>query len=149
MNKSIELRNNFKKYIEESTVIVSSSTTNYRERCEVFFYEWSNTSTVPRKFYNSSIFFKFLEDCKINITDSQKKEFDSRYTFHATCFHGTNLLGLASSKVNLDTLINKYKGTIPKDYERTSYVGCYSGYNNYNGHSFGCGCYDHYDECWD
>ena len=59
------------------------------------------------------------------------------------------LLGLASSKVNLDTLINKYKGTIPKDYERTSYVGCYSGYNNYNGHSFGCGCYDHYDECWD
>lgn len=151
MNKRLE--EDFKKYLEEEKNKYSStpSTTNYRERCDVYFYEWSDTKSIPKRFSISSEFFKFLDDCKISIGDSQKKEFDHRYTFHAACFKKSNIICLASSKFLLDEKLSEVErsGVIPtSEYLRNNFTNYNSSYP-YHG---GCGCYhghDIYDDCWD
>lgn len=161
MNKRLDLINDFKSYLEESSRVVYGScgtNTNYKERCDVHFFEWSDLDSVPKRFSNSKEFFKFLEDCKIDISDGLKKHFDDRYTFYATCFKGSNVLCLASSKVFLENLVKKAVDakTIPtSDFDRCSFYssGSYQGSNHnyrpYGGHyGYGCGCYDGFDD-WD
>lgn len=161
MNKRIDLVNDFKDYLEECnrvTTSYSGSYMNYKERCDVYFYEWSDLNSVPKRFSNSKEFFKFLDECKISITDGLKHHFDDRYTFHATCFKGSNVLCLASSKFQLETLLKKIEEskTIPtSDSDRVLFYPTSSGVNN-NYHPMcgnypyrGCGGYDDYYDEWD
>lgn len=151
-NKRNKLKEDFKSYLEECNKIsYNTSYTNYSDRCDLSFYEWSDLDSTPKKFSSGSEFFKFLDSCKISYVDSQKSEFKTKYILYATCFPDTNILALSNSKVNLTTLINKHKdsvGAIPIN-DRT-YFGVYTSPNSY-----GCGCYrpygshhDFYDD-WD
>lgn len=155
MNKRNQLLSDFKSYLEECnrvTVTCNNSYNNYSDRCDLTFYEWSDLDSTPKKFNSATSFFKFLDDSKISYVDSQKSEFKTKYILYATCFPNTNILALSNSKVNLTTLVNKYKnnvGAIPVN-DRT-YFGSYTSPNSY-----GCGCYrpygnyhDDYYDAWD
>lgn len=153
MNKRHQLASDFKAYLEESnrvTVTYNNSYTNYSDRCDLTFYEWSDLESTPKKFTSASSFFKFLDECKISYNDLQKNEFKTKYIMHATCFPNSNVLALSNSKNNLTTLLNKNKGVIPPINER-SYFGSYTSSPNIN---YGCYPYgryhndDYYDE-WD
>lgn len=163
MNKKLEA--DFKAHLE--SIKVSTTTTSYgngsyyKERCDVSFYEWGDLTSIPKRFNNSKEFFKFLEECKIEITNIQKLEFDDHYTFYATCYKNSNIICIASSKANLEKAIQKNIDTneIPKEDDRRAYekktlpsnrfnnnnlIGCSQGYHP---NRFG---YDDYGyDCWD
>lgn len=159
MNKKLEA--DFKAHLESIKVTTTTSYSNggyYKERCDVSFYEWGDLNSIPKRFNNSKEFFKFLDECKIEITNIQKLEFDDHYTFYATCYKDSNVICIASSKVNLEKAIQKNIDTneIPNEDDRRAYekktlpanrhtpIGCGQGYypNRYGYDDYGYDCWD-------
>lgn len=63
----------------------------------VHFYEWSNINSSPRIFPYSVEFYKFLDSCKINLTQEQNDLFRNNNGCHITCVPGTHNLIVALS----------------------------------------------------
>lgn len=78
--------------------------------CTLFFYEWSNLRSGAKTFNSKKEFYKMLEDCKITITESQKKQIDeTRYkNIFATCVPNKPQLMLSDTWYNLNTLVTSH-----------------------------------------
>ena len=72
----------------------------------VNFYEWSNIDNSPRRFNYSMEFYKFLDSCKINLTDAQNERIKNNMNCHVTCIPGTHDLIVA---LDYDELKREYQ----------------------------------------
>ena len=71
----------------------------------VNFYEWSNIDNKPRRFSYSIEFYRFLDTCKINLTDAQNELLKNNMNCHVTCVPGTHDLIVA---LTFDELKREY-----------------------------------------
>lgn len=76
----------------------------------IYFYEWSNLRQGAKTFNSKKEFFKMLNDCKINFTESQKKDIEeTRYkTIFATCVPNKPQLMTSDTWFNLNKLVESY-----------------------------------------
>lgn len=112
----------FDKYIEEENKPKTYGTygssynpmANYNANMygiSIFFYEWSNLRIGAKNFIKKEEFFKYLDDCKIEYTEAQKKEIDDvRYcNIFATCVPNKAQLMFQKTWHALNTAVNDYK----------------------------------------
>ena len=76
---------------------------------DVYFYEWSDINSNPRKFPYSTEFYKFLDACKINLTQEQNDLFRGKSGCHITCIPGTHNL-----------IVSKTYDELKVEYEKAS-----------------------------
>lgn len=67
------------------------------DRCDVYFYEWSDIYREPIKFPYTISFFKFLDSSKINVTDADVNKFKATNGCHIVCKPGKNELIIGES----------------------------------------------------
>jgi hypothetical protein len=73
------------------------------------FYEWSNLDIEPKFFSHSIAFYRFLDECKINLTDEQNNKIKSNSGCHITCIPGTHDLVIGTSYDSLKSNFNLAK----------------------------------------
>ena len=72
----------------------------------VKFYEWSNIDSEPRHFPYSIAFYRFLDECKLNLTDALNNKIKAcKSGCFITCIPGTHDLLVADS---YESLRNQY-----------------------------------------
>lgn len=117
----------FEKYLEELNK-PNTFTSNYHYQykyfnqslsqkdtdfCMIYFYEWSNLMLGAKPFRSKNEFFKMLENCKIHISESQKKtieELKSKALF-TTCTPNKPHLMTSDSWYNLKKIVEAYEKT--------------------------------------
>jgi len=72
----------------------------------VRFYEWSNIESEPRFFAHSIAFYKFLDECNINLTIEQNNKIKANCGCHITCIPGTHDLVVGTSYDSLKSSFN-------------------------------------------
>lgn len=86
-----------------------------KDRCLIFFYEWSNVSSASKTFSSKKAFFDFINESKITITPIQKDDIEKNTTLKSifiTCIPNQARIIMADTWNNLSTLVNTYKTTI-------------------------------------
>jgi hypothetical protein len=87
------------------------------------FYEWSNIESEPRFFSHSIAFYRFLDDCKINLTSEQNNKIKMNPGCHITCIPGTHDIIIGTSYDSLRSQFNTAKVLAPvPELETTSNV---------------------------
>lgn len=78
--------------------------------CTVFFYEWSNLRMGAKHFSKKDEFLKYLDDSKINYTESQKNEIkEAKYkNIFATCVPNKAQLITADTWYHLNTIVESH-----------------------------------------
>lgn len=113
MIRNIRLIKDFKDYLENEnrSTFYSSSYGNSSayDRCNTFFYEWSNINSTPLIFNSVKEFISFLKNSNITYTPVDETNLKYRYTNYCICKRGKAELILEPSK---DALKNSFeKGT--------------------------------------
>ena len=117
--KRIQIKNNITseivekhlKRIKEEEEKERAARTNYSPMYSgggyvtIYFYEWSNLDSTPKKFTSYREFFKFLDDCNIEITESQRSMAYNMYSIYAVCKKGEARVMLASTHYGLRLLM--------------------------------------------
>ena len=67
----------------------------------VYFYEWSDINSNPKRFPYSTALYKFLDSSKINLTDEQNDIIKTRTGIHMICIPGTHDLVLGNTHEEL------------------------------------------------
>lgn len=67
----------------------------------IYFYEWSDTTKVPRIFYKFEAFETFLKNSGIYLEFYQKEIINNLGTVYITCYDGTKKLNIRGSYKNL------------------------------------------------
>jgi hypothetical protein len=71
------------------------------------FYEWSNINCEPKFFSHSIPFYRFLDECKINLTPDQNGKIKGNSGCYITCIPGTHDLIIVKSYDELKTEFHK------------------------------------------
>ena len=117
--KTIQIKNNITsemvekhlKRIKEEEEKQRTARTNYSPMysgggyVSIYFYEWSNLNATPKKFTTYREFFKFLEDCSIEITESQRNLAYNMYSIYAVCKKNEPKLMISSTYCGLRLLL--------------------------------------------
>jgi len=74
--------------------------------CNIFFYEWSNVNSEPRRFPYTVEFFKFLDKCKIMPTDENVNKFKAKSGCHIICKPGCSELIVGDSYESMRSQFN-------------------------------------------
>lgn len=85
-----------------------------KDRCLIFFYEWSNVSSASKTFTSKKTFFEFLNESKITITPIQKDDIEKNTTLKSifiTCIPSQSRIIMADTWYNLNELLITYKMT--------------------------------------
>ena len=77
--------------------------------CNIRFYEWSNIDSEPRFFPYSIEFYRFLDECKLNLTPEQNTKIKANPGCHITCVPGTHDLVIGISYDSLKSQFNTAK----------------------------------------
>ena len=77
--------------------------------CNIRFYEWSNINSEPRFFSHTIAFYRFLDECKINLTEAQNSKIKANMGCHITCVPGTCDLVIGTSYESLKSQFNMAK----------------------------------------
>ena len=67
----------------------------------LFFYEWSDINSTPRHFPNTTELYKFIDECKLNLTDEINDKFKRTAGCHMICIPGTHDLIIAETLQDL------------------------------------------------
>ena len=70
------------------------------------FYEWSNIHCNPIHFEYSIPFYRFLDECKINLTDEGNQKLKDNRTCHIICKPGCNDLLIDTTYSGLVSQLN-------------------------------------------
>ena len=81
--------------------------------CNVRFYEWSNINSEPKFFSHSIAFYRFLDECKLNLTPEQNTKIKANPGCHITCVPGTHDLVIGISYESLKSQFNMAKVIAP------------------------------------
>lgn len=73
------------------------------------FYEWSNIESEPKFFSHSIAFYRFLDECKINLTVEQNNKIKANNGCHITCIPGTHDLVIGTSYESLKNCLTLAK----------------------------------------
>ena len=77
--------------------------------CKINFYEWSNINSTPKFFPYTTEFYRFLDKCKINLTDEQNTEIKNNYGCHIMCIPGTHDIIIGKDYEDLKSKLNLSK----------------------------------------
>ena len=96
-------------YISDPSNYYHDNGTEYMsDYCSIYFYEYSSMDGNQKKFYSRREFYRFCNDCDINVIDDIKSCIDNSYTLYITCVPGKKELMLSTSYIGLEELIKKY-----------------------------------------
>lgn len=123
MIRNKRLINDFKDYLSKSTASSSTYVCYYpsqtssnvgnepwRDKCNLYFFEWSNLSREPLNFKSKKAFFDFLDKSKIAYNKFQENLFNIRYLLYATCKKDKAELIICGSKSELEMeLYNSFR----------------------------------------
>ena len=74
--------------------------------CNIRFYEWSDINREPRFFSHTIGFYRFLDECKLNLTEAQNSKIKANMGCHITCIPGTHDLLIGPSYESLKSQFN-------------------------------------------
>ena len=77
----------------------------YGGYCKIHFYEWSDLHATPKTFDYCSAFYKFLDECKLFITESQNAKMRPLSKCFITCKPGCKELLIGK---DYDELVEEY-----------------------------------------
>ena len=104
-NKRNKLKEDFKSYLEEcNSVSYNNSYTNYSDRCDLTFYEWSDLHLLPLEFYSINDFITFLDESNIIYSEGLIDVLRCGGEYHGCCYVGNNILLLSD---DINDLYNK------------------------------------------
>ena len=83
---------------------------------QIYFYEWSDPTKPPRKFYQLDSFDNFLKSSGIYMEFYQREIIKNLGTVYITCYTGTKNLNIRSSYKNLLDALHEHdaKRLMPK-----------------------------------
>ncbi len=115
MNRIKDLRNLFldgmKRKRREAVSYTSGYTSHYPYNAskfmassvplKIYFYEWSDTTRVPRAFYDMKYFEMFLKNCNIILEPYNRDIINTLGTVYIACYKGSKKLCIRASEYNL------------------------------------------------
>lgn len=76
--------------------------------CNIYFYEYSSVDGNQKKFTSRRAFFKFCEDCHINVDKEIRSVIKNTYQIYITCFPGKSELMLSTTYAGLKENLKRY-----------------------------------------
>lgn len=76
--------------------------------CNIYFYEYSSVDGNQKKFTSRRAFFKFCEDCHINVDKEIRSVIKNTYQIYMTCFPGKSELMLSTTYAGLKENLKRY-----------------------------------------
>lgn len=73
----------------------------------IYFYEWSDVFSTPRKFYDTYSFEVFLENCGIKLEEAHKTFIAHMPSVYVSCKKGSKELVFRASYVGLQQAMKK------------------------------------------
>lgn len=142
-NKSIELKSRFNKYLIRKKVEGTRSCglkSSYRPsqfqsqfNGIIYFYEWSDINSAPRKFFTFASFEEFLKNCGIYLLGYQRDIIVNLNTSHITCQKGCKDLIIRQTWTKLNDEIKRLENissNLPYNVAITRRPPIYSGEDN-------------------
>lgn len=115
-NMGMELKDLFRAYLtrkdnESKRLMYGSnygSTFQGRMEVNIYFYEWSDVFSTPRRFYDAISFELFLEKSGIELEDAHKTFLAHMPTVYVTCKKGSKELVFRNTYVGLQQAVKGY-----------------------------------------
>ena len=115
----------------------------------VFFYEWSNVNSLPKRFSKVSDFQKWADENKIFISDASVKEMKTHLDNYCVCPKEKNTILLKHSISALKEAFNKLYSDEEKNKDKTEDKAPLNTYGPPLGRQYSkYGPYDDYDEAY-